>query len=1043
MCTKYGISYLNEESQNSPDGKSKWSLDIIAVHGLNGEKFRTWTESKSQKLWLRDFLPHDVRQARVMTFGYNATAALENTKAGIRDHARTLLLALGEARNGISARRRPLILIGHSLGGLVLKQALVIAQNESRHKQIHDSVRGVIFFGTPHQGSGLANYATVLARIPLVIGIDTHPQLLNSLRKTSKDLKRLTDDFRDCIDATGISVVSFYELRTLNGLMIVEKSSAVLTPPDKDPTNEEQIPVNDSHRGMCQFASPEDVTYKAALNSIKRFYESGGLADVASKHYMIPHSANPHFTGRANIRQQLGDCLVFSRKEETQQRFLLYGIGGSGKTQICLKFAQEHRKKFRSIFWIDASSTETVQEGFFNIARTCKLEESIDMVKTWLSTQKDWLLIFDNADDPELDMSRFFPRCPESTILMTSRNPDLRHSANAGSCKVDIMSSEDAVALLLTTSAHDGCKDKARELAAEIAKDLGYLALAIVQAGAVIRQGICSLDGFSDLYSQHKRDLLESSHSNSSFEYHSSVFTTWEISIRKIEANPESHARLALELLRLFSFMHFDGIDKSIFQIARALTYEDEKKKGYDMISERILADSLFVKIMPFGWDGVLWGKAVGLLAAFSLVTVESSHRISIHPLVHEWSRDRMSDTERIIVWETAMVTIARSAAHQSAYEDVQQRRRILPHIETLMANEEDRMFAPGPDLRERSFAAAKFMLAYTESRRVEKALNIGLKDLASKEGILDPSHQYLFTIRAHIAVNIHLLGRWSEAATLQERLIADLTASDFSAHSPDEFIKMILTAILGLASNYCKQGQHQKALDTCTAGIARYGHSLDAQNFAILGLREVMVFANLGLGNVSEGLASEEAIFESRKGRLGASHPMTLGAMENLGRACEEARLFGRAWETQVRLLGFVRESLGFEHPQTKDVLYALASMPARCRLPRSRWRKALVYREEVLRMMESDFGEQSLYTIRYKAEFAMELYKARVFERALEVQEEVVKAFEALELEFGEGSSGVEKEKEREKKDLDMMRKAVKVTKVVGWLVPVKRLK
>lgn len=43
-----------------------------------------------------------------MTFGYNATAAFENTKAGIRDHARTLLLALGEARNGSSVSSAPL-----------------------------------------------------------------------------------------------------------------------------------------------------------------------------------------------------------------------------------------------------------------------------------------------------------------------------------------------------------------------------------------------------------------------------------------------------------------------------------------------------------------------------------------------------------------------------------------------------------------------------------------------------------------------------------------------------------------------------------------------------------------------------------------------------------------------------------------------------------------------------------------------------------------------------------------------------------------------
>lgn len=68
------------------------------MHGLNGNLINTWTEPKSKKLWLRDFLPKDLRGARVMTFGYNATPAFENSVAGIKDHARGLLGALSEKR---------------------------------------------------------------------------------------------------------------------------------------------------------------------------------------------------------------------------------------------------------------------------------------------------------------------------------------------------------------------------------------------------------------------------------------------------------------------------------------------------------------------------------------------------------------------------------------------------------------------------------------------------------------------------------------------------------------------------------------------------------------------------------------------------------------------------------------------------------------------------------------------------------------------------------------------------------------------------------
>lgn len=73
---------------------------IVAVHGLNGDAFRTWTESKSKKLWLRDFLPGDLPSARMMVFGYNAEPFFRSSVAGIEEHARGLLAALVEKRAG-------------------------------------------------------------------------------------------------------------------------------------------------------------------------------------------------------------------------------------------------------------------------------------------------------------------------------------------------------------------------------------------------------------------------------------------------------------------------------------------------------------------------------------------------------------------------------------------------------------------------------------------------------------------------------------------------------------------------------------------------------------------------------------------------------------------------------------------------------------------------------------------------------------------------------------------------------------------------------
>jgi alpha-beta hydrolase superfamily lysophospholipase len=114
---------------------------IVAVHGLGEDARQTWTNAKTRIFWLKDCLPHDLSDARIMTFGYNAAAALGRSMADVVDHARDLLSCLLDKRNrekvedtswlashraiadGISQEaRRPIIFLAHSLGGIIVKQ---------------------------------------------------------------------------------------------------------------------------------------------------------------------------------------------------------------------------------------------------------------------------------------------------------------------------------------------------------------------------------------------------------------------------------------------------------------------------------------------------------------------------------------------------------------------------------------------------------------------------------------------------------------------------------------------------------------------------------------------------------------------------------------------------------------------------------------------------------------------------------------------------------------------------------------------------------
>ena len=87
MCLSLSnASYINPSS-------------IVAIHGLNGHPFKTWTTEKTNKLWLRDvdLLPSHLKQSRILTFGYNAAVAAflgKTSSDRILQHAQTLIAEL-------------------------------------------------------------------------------------------------------------------------------------------------------------------------------------------------------------------------------------------------------------------------------------------------------------------------------------------------------------------------------------------------------------------------------------------------------------------------------------------------------------------------------------------------------------------------------------------------------------------------------------------------------------------------------------------------------------------------------------------------------------------------------------------------------------------------------------------------------------------------------------------------------------------------------------------------------------------------------------
>ncbi|KAJ6564841.1 hypothetical protein B0H19DRAFT_1286501, partial [Mycena capillaripes] len=156
--------------------------------------------------------------------------------------------------------------------------------------------------------------------------------------------------------------------------------------------------------------------------------------------------------------------------------------------------------------FVDASTTETIETGLKKIATVKNAGNSSQEAVQWLAAnQEDWLLFLNNADDPKLNLNGFLPRCNHGNIIITSRNPELPGYGGSYSFVTD-MDEDEAVAVLLQ-SARCNISPANKGIASEIVKDLGYLPLAIVQAGAfILKSG--ALDSYLDLYTKNRAQLL-------------------------------------------------------------------------------------------------------------------------------------------------------------------------------------------------------------------------------------------------------------------------------------------------------------------------------------------------------------------------------------------------------------------------------------------------------------------------------------------------------------------------------------------------------
>ncbi|MFJ9561535.1 esterase/lipase family protein [Streptomyces fuscichromogenes] len=223
---------------------------MVLLHGLGGDWHGTWAfkGAKGTQLSWPSWLAEDDPRLAVWCVNYPAAATRWHGKSmPIRDRATSLLAAL---RDGHDIGRRPFILVGHSLGGLVIKQ--IVRHSNTMGDQFSgfsENLAGVVFFSTPHTGSGLASLLSYLKTV-------RSTPLVKELATDHASLRELDDWYRNYVTRTELAHLSFYETRDTKGLRVVGETSGNPHLPGAT-----AIPVDADHRTVCKFSDRSDLTY--------------------------------------------------------------------------------------------------------------------------------------------------------------------------------------------------------------------------------------------------------------------------------------------------------------------------------------------------------------------------------------------------------------------------------------------------------------------------------------------------------------------------------------------------------------------------------------------------------------------------------------------------------------------------------------------------------------------------------------------------------------------------------------------------------------
>lgn len=589
---------------------------------------------------------------------------------------------------------------------------------------------------------------------------------------------------------------------------------------------------------------------------------------------------NTNFTGREELLAQLRRSMGGAVTAVVPLPQALHGLGGVGKTQLAVEYAWRYRSEYDVVWWITADQRVLVPPALAALAPhlgvahadTVGTEESAEAVREALQRgdpYNRWLLVFDNADQPE-SITGYIPA--NGHVLITSRNT--RWDTAAETVSVDVFARTESVGFLRKRVPGLGADE-----AYLLAEALGDLPLALEQAGALMAQTAMSVGEYLDALEKSTRELLGA---NKSTEYPLSMTAAWRLSVTQLERrSPE-----AVDILRYCAFFGPEPIPRDMF------------RQGKFPLSSRLT--QLLGKPIKVT-------KAIGELNRFALARIDSETRtIQVHRLVQALVRDDLPPDKQAETRHEVHGLLANGAPRDP--NDAATWRTwadLVAHLRPALVSDCD-----DPGVRQFAVKVMRYLYRRGDYRTAREIAEELLTKWTGKAGPIDPD---VLIVRRHLGNVLWQLGQYDRSYTLNRETLAMMREHLGPEHEET------LGVINNFGANLRARGEFAAARKTDLES-----RKLHEKVFGVTDQRTLRVINNLALDYalVSEFEAAfreyEYAYLEQSTGAGSASAWDILNTMNGLARVARLRGDFADACDLGADAYDYGRTELRIDHPLT-----------------------------------------------------------------------------------------------------------------------------